>query len=71
MYSSMLGHGNYRKLVYTTYTQQQLHYNADQVLCGVITLLLLMLVLAGWVINNKLCYFWEFGSCLTRAMATL
>ena len=57
----VLGRGSYRKLVRTVYTQQQLCYDAAQVLRVVATAQLPTLVLGCLVINTMLCY--SPGSC--------
>ena len=72
VYSSIvLGRGSHRKLVHGVYAQQQLGYDADQVLREVATSQLLTLVFESLVANIMLCYFWEVASCLTRGMTTL
>ena len=55
----------------TAYAQQQLHYDASQILRGVATLQLLTLVLACLVTNIMSCYFMEVALRLTIGMTTL
>ena len=67
----MLGYVSYRKLIHTTYAQQQLGYDTDQVLHLAATLQLLAIVLACLVTSIMFCCFWEFASCLVRGMTIL
>ena len=56
----------HRKLVHTAHMQQQLRYNAAQILCLVAISQLLTFILTCLGTNIKLCYFCELTSSFTR-----
>ena len=67
----MLGHGSYIGSLSVPCTQQQLRYDAAQILRAVATSQLLVLIFVCFGTCIMLCYLQKVASCFVRGMRTL